>query len=285
MRSHTALVLLLLAINLITLIKSSTQFFVAHPRDNLTHPVHYRHVLYPANLDQQTCDSVINYCSRLDKFPCLSERHKCIDRNQVCNYNKDCLDGSDEHRCPTMCSADDATRDLDTRCGWRQDNSDPADGLHWIVMAAFETLDPVNISPNIDSLGHSCGKFFALADHSQVHEANYVTRRTSKSVKFAKPVVLQSAMFSSAARSCTFSFAFVLYDNRARYYLYINYNNPNKKSKVLWSAQFVGSYKWSKVTVPIGEQTEPFRLAFLRAPAPHSSQGTMVLDAFSFDAC
>lgn len=241
-----------------------------------------------SDLEQQTCDAVVNYCARVDKFPCLSDTLttiKCIDREQVCNYVRDCDDGSDEYRCPTMCSVHDlAAHDIGTHCGWRQDNADVSDGLHWVVMAAYETISGVRISPNKDSLGHTCGKFFALADHYDNGPLKSL-RSHHQPTQFARPVILHSALFSSAAASCTFSFAFTMYDNRARYYLYANYENAARKSNILWMTQFAGNYSWQSVRVSIGEQSEPFRLSFLRAPAPHSTHGTIVLDAFSFDQC
>ncbi|KAI1287084.1 hypothetical protein HDE_10678 [Halotydeus destructor] len=144
-------------------------------------------------------------------------------------------------------------------------------------MGAFETTPGVQVSPNTDSLGHTCGKFFALADYAKVKR---------KSRTFAKPIILTSASYSSAEPTCTFSFSYIVFDNRASYYLYINHKGLRKKSTVLWTASWpTGNYTWAHETVKIGRQETPFQLSFLRTPAPHSVQGTIVLDAFSFDAC
>lgn len=112
-----------------------------------------------------SCDAIVNFCIHRDTFPCLKEG-KCIARDRVCNYVSDCADGSDEYRCPTMCSLQDiAKHAIGTHCGWSQENAS-AKELQWLVMAAYETISGVRVSPNVDSLGHSCGKFFALADFS-----------------------------------------------------------------------------------------------------------------------
>ncbi len=66
------------------------------------------------------------------QFECASD-HACLDMEKVCDFWKDCEDGSDEIVCPIEYLFENCAQDL---CYWTED---PTDQLDWVIASGKPT--------------------------------------------------------------------------------------------------------------------------------------------------
>ena len=96
-------------------------------------------------------------CGSTTKFLCR-KTDECIDISKVCDFKKDCSDGSDELNCGS-CDFErlDIETGLPSMCGWVKV---PSNSTDWALRNGSE-MSLYN-APKVDSSGNSSGHFLIL---------------------------------------------------------------------------------------------------------------------------
>ncbi|XP_035827620.1 MAM and LDL-receptor class A domain-containing protein 2-like [Aplysia californica] len=190
-------------------------------------------------------------------FRCVTSG-TCINQKNVCNFHKDCSDGSDEAVCHDLkvCSFDS------NLCSWMEMQ---VDNLDW--QQGQPSSIPESKGPRRDSAGTS-GGYVYLNDKNNGNTAGQVASLTS-------------GQFKLAAAECVLSFRYFMSGSGAGR-LNLNINSAGLTT-TLWT-QTKSAGQWTHVNVGIGRRTSPFTLSFNRAQSS-SFSGQMALDSLEFKGC
>lgn len=105
-----------------------------------------------------------NKCNATGKVACPGDGEQCIDASEICDFAKDCTDGSDEAACdtyPERCDFENGT------CGWSMSKGISAGGATWVVDSPQPSVGMIGDHTHKDQSGHMlCLKRKDLAQKS-----------------------------------------------------------------------------------------------------------------------
>ncbi|CAG5126619.1 unnamed protein product, partial [Candidula unifasciata] len=193
-----------------------------------------------------------------DQFQCAGSK-TCIAKKNVCDFHKDCTDGSDETSCDTltMCNFDN---DL---CTWYEAASDKLDWEQILASPVSSIYGPVS-----DADGTNGG----------YAHINDMTNGNTNGQKAA----LESQQYSSSAAECVLRFSYFMNGTNPGT-LSLNLATFISPNQVLWQTS-QKTLTWQTINVGIGRRKTPFTLTFSRAPSATYS-GQIALDSFYFTKC
>lgn len=192
------------------------------------------------------------------QFQCTSSKN-CIAMKNVCDFHRDCTDGSDEAKCDTSVPCN-FNNDL---CTWSEANPDTLD---WEQVLASSMSS--NRGPTYDADGTAGG--YA-----------YINDRNNGNTNGQKAVLL-SQSYSSSAAGCILRFSYYLNGTNPGT-LMLSLNTLINSNIVLWQTS-QKTLTWQTMNVGIGRRKSPFKLAFSRAPSA-SYSGQIAVDSFYFTLC
>ncbi|KAL0966606.1 hypothetical protein UPYG_G00297350 [Umbra pygmaea] len=198
---------------------------------------------------------VLVSCCPDGHFLCASG--KCVPSDAVCNFKKDCDDGSDEEFCGSC--------DFESHsCGWNDSSEGP---YRWRWEMANISLIP----------GH---------DHTTVSPFGHVMHvKEEPNPGFLAKAVLEYSVDKPGALGCQIIFWYFL-DNKigATTYLYLKMVRDTVTTELLKIYELQETKEWQEARAFIGNQPGGFKLLFHVDPSFHGVQDIM-LDDVSFDMC
>lgn len=201
-----------------------------------------------------------NLC-QAGQFQC--DNNKCINNGQVCNFYKDCDDGSDEKRCPTDCTFEGGQGN----CGF---NETQVDGFDWQVGTGGDTSRLV--APAVDATKRNQnGHFLFINDGTGGHPSG-------------KKAEVRSPTYTVANADCKVMFSYYAYgQSLGTLYLYVV--EGTVKTQLWRLSKFVRKTndQWHTITVGIGHRSKPFNLLFTDTASTYS--GGTALDDIKFADC
>ncbi|XP_076802493.1 MAM and LDL-receptor class A domain-containing protein 1-like [Clavelina lepadiformis] len=184
----------------------------------------------------------------------------CLDADQFCDFNADCVDGSDEQTCPATCSFEGDT------CGWQNDKSNQ---VQWTQQKGSESSPVGTGGPAQDPAYLADGSFAIL-------------KMTSSSINLigTKQKFL-SATYTQAGLTCSFSFFYYMYGDFAT--LSVSALSGSV-SRELWQIKGNQGSQWIFQNVNIPTCLSQFQIVF-QAEITSSQLGSVAIDDISFNTC
>ncbi|RWS26663.1 MAM and LDL-receptor class A domain-containing protein 2-like protein, partial [Leptotrombidium deliense] len=171
-------------------------------------------------------------------FYCTSD-FQCIHKSEVCDFKKDCDDGSDELNCGE-CEFND------TFCNWTNEGDEK-----WLLVTGQRFKDN-QLIPSEDNLKSENGSFLVLQSNSDS------TRNT--------PAILRSPELRHSSSLCHLQF-----------YYFNNFKNGSLTIRLktvdntipLFSAPFTNSAKWKRKHLPLTSINSTFHIEFVATGEYH----------------
>ncbi|XP_064478697.1 MAM and LDL-receptor class A domain-containing protein 1-like isoform X2 [Ornithodoros turicata] len=196
-------------------------------------------------------------CEANGMLSCPGQMDRCIYDSQVCNFAKDCTDGSDEASCDRYPERCDFEKDT---CGWK---------LHSAVGTASWEISAAKSYPWVPgdhTRGDATGRFFSL----EKKDANQKGSAVVSSVAF-KPTTDQK---------CKIRFWFFMADAESDALKVFLKQNSVRMSFVLENVKGDNRMRWQQADVILSSQ-EVFRV-LLVGTKDAGSEGLLAIDDVSF---
>ena len=135
----------------------------------------------------------------------------CIDSSKVCNFHKDCDDGSDESNCGTCGFEDTDPNGIPVMCGWNNIGFGKGE---WTVVSASILAKYYGLLATTDATGKANGKYLIIDTSKGWLELNKHDKIISKFIfRFYQggsntnnPAVIETPTFGPTAPSCKIDF-------------------------------------------------------------------------------
>jgi hypothetical protein len=181
------------------------------------------------------CPALPNNCSiRCDT---ITGANQCISSSQICDFNRDCLNGTDESSCGYNCTFE---RD---QCGY----TDPSAGVYkWRRQRAGLSVPGTNSGPSFDQTTLSANGYYMilLTNNGTINEQ----------ARLVSPALQQSSS------TCELTFYYHMSGlNVGRLQVFLV--EGLEKSR-LWSIQGNQGNRWHRAIVKIGRLYRPFQIHF-----------------------
>ncbi|EDO47788.1 predicted protein [Nematostella vectensis] len=198
-----------------------------------------------------------NNCNA-QQFGCVTDG-KCIPLTSVCDFNVDCLDGSDERSCPSNCTFETG------QCGWVHDKSDN-DNYDWIRRQGRSPS--WGTGPSVDhTLGTRLGYYMYIE---------------ASSGSFGQRARLLGPRYQKSHSDCRLEFWYHMWGSTiGDLSVYVNVSDS---LRLWWYKSGDQGNKWQKGVVGIGKRTQPFQLLF-QARRGRSFSGDIAIDDLQFVGC
>ncbi|XP_025085553.1 MAM and LDL-receptor class A domain-containing protein 1-like [Pomacea canaliculata] len=192
-----------------------------------------------------------------NQFAC--DGYRCIPRSQVCDFHKQCSDGSDE----LMCG--DCTFEAGL-CGWRDHSTGQ---FAWVRKSLNESASTGGPSSDADG------------------GAQYIIVQPTMGVT-QDPARLMSPVLNASAAMCCMNFSYHMFGSSAgnlRILLQQTIDIGTDNGIDLWHYSGTAGNAWQQYSVRIGQIDYPFVITFSSLPTPGFGRYDVAIDNIAFSDC
>jgi hypothetical protein len=181
------------------------------------------------------CPALPNNCSIRCDTP--TGTNQCIPTNQICDFNRDCLNGDDENSCGYNCDFEL------TQCNY----TDPSAGAYkWRLQRAGAAIPGTNSGPSFDHTTLSAFGYYmiVLINNGSIDERAH----------------LVSPLLQQSSSTCELTFYYHMSGiNVGRLEVLLMEGSETSR---LWSMEGTRGDRWHRAIVKIGRLYRPFQIRF-----------------------
>ncbi|RWS21598.1 MAM and LDL-receptor class A domain-containing protein 2-like protein, partial [Leptotrombidium deliense] len=184
--------------------------------------------------------------------------NRCLNESEICNFVKDCYDGTDELNCGD-CSFED------TLCDWQNVGEE-----QWFLVNS-NRFKGNKLIPNVDATGSEAGSFIVLQSFAD-----------SRKEQIA---ILRSPTLKNLSHSCLIQFSY--FNNLKDGSLRVQVTN-NTNTTVLFTAPLTNALKWKKQSIALNSIKGEFNIEIVGTGTYHQWIDSIVpigIDEFKMIGC